>query len=115
MLALYSIGTTVENYLGRTRYAIIFTFSLLTASLTSVYLGPHNIRAVGASGAIFGLFAALLVIGKKAGANYQNVLGVIVVNLIITFVVPGIDWHAHIGGLIGGLVITYPLTLRRRT
>jgi len=115
MLALYSIGTTVENYLGRTRYAIIFTFSLLTASLTSVYLGPHNIRAVGASGAIFVLFAALLVIGKKAGANYQNVLGVIVVNLIITFVVPGIDWHAHIGGLIGGLVITYPLTLRRRT
>jgi len=115
MLALWSIGESVERYFGKVKYAIIFLGSQLTASLTSVYLGPHNIVAVGASGAIFGLFGALLVIGKRAGANYQNVIGVVVVNLIITFVVPGIDWHAHVGGFIGGLVISYPLTFFKRT
>jgi rhomboid protease GluP len=115
MLALYSIGESVERFVGATRFVIIFIFSLVTASLSSVYLGPHNQYAVGASGAIFGLFAALIVIGKKAGANYQNVIGIVIVNLIITFVVPGIDWHAHLGGLVGGFVITYALMFFKRT
>jgi len=115
MLALYSIGESVERFVGQIRFAIIFLFSLVTASLASVFLGPHNQYAVGASGAIFGLFAALVVIGKKAGANYQNVIGVVIVNLIITFVLPGIDWHAHVGGLVGGFVITYALMFFKRT
>ena len=115
MLALYSIGTPIENFLGRARYSFIFLGSLIAASLTSLYFGPHNIYAVGASGAIYGLFGSLFVIGKKSGANYQNITGVIIVNLLITFTVPGIDWRAHIGGLVAGIVITYPLMFRRRT
>lgn len=115
MLALYSIGTPVEAFVGRVRFGAIFLGSLLAASAASLYFGPHNIYAVGASGAIYGLFGALFVIGKKAGANYQNITGVIIVNLLMTFTIPGIDWRAHVGGLIAGVVITYPLIFLKRT
>ena len=54
-------------------------------------------------------------IGKKAGANYQNILGILLINLLMTFTISGIDWRAHIGGLVAGVVITYPLIFRRRT
>ena len=57
----------------------------------------------------------IFAIGKKAGANYQNILGILLINLLMTFTISGIDWRAHIGGLIAGVVITYPLTFRRRT
>ena len=71
--------------------------------------------AVGASGAIFGLFGAMFVAGKRMGVNYQNIAGIIIVNLVITFTVPGIDWHAHIGGLLGGALVAYFLRLPKRT
>jgi membrane associated rhomboid family serine protease len=115
MLALYSIGTPVESYFGKFRFGTIFFGSLLGASAASLYFGPDNIYAVGASGAIYGLFGALFVIGKKAGANYQNIFGVLLINLLMTFTISGIDWRAHVGGLITGAVIAYPLTFRRRT
>ena len=83
--------------------------------MASLYLGPQNIYAVGASGAIYGVFGALFVIGRKSGANYQNISGIILINLLMTFLIPGIDWRAHVGGLITGALIAYPLTLRRRT
>jgi rhomboid protease GluP len=116
MLALWSVGTPLERIFGRLRYMIIFLGSLLCASLTSVYLGPHNIFAVGASGAIFGLFGALLVVSRKVGMNYQSIGATIILNLIITFTVPGIDWHAHLGGLVSGALLAYLLsrTPRRR-
>lgn len=113
MLALWSIGTPVEQIFGRGRYAIIFIGSLLTASIASAYFGPA-IPAVGASGAIFGLFGALLAMGRRAGVNYQNILGTVVLNLAITFLVPGIDWRAHVGGLIGGYLIAKLLLLVKR-
>ena len=115
MLALYSIGTPVEAFLGRVRFGFILLGSLLGASAASLYFGPHNIYAVGASGAIYGLFGSLFVIGKRAGANYQNITGVIIINLLMTFTISGIDWRAHLGGLVTGVVLTYPLTFRKRT
>ena len=114
MLALWSIGTPVEQIFGKVRFGIVFFGSLLTASIASAYFGP-NAHAVGASGAIFGLFGALLAIGRRAGANMQNVTGTIVLNLLITFIVPGIDWRAHVGGLLGGYLIAQALIAFSRT
>jgi membrane associated rhomboid family serine protease len=108
MLALWSIGTPVEQIFGRNRFMIIFFGSLLTASIGSAYFGPA-VPAVGASGAIFGLFGALLAVGRRAGVNYQNIIGTVVLNLAITFLVPGVDWRAHVGGLIGGYLIAQAL------
>ena len=108
MLALYSLGTAVENYFGRAKYAVILVGSLFTASYISNYFAATNIPAVGASGMIFGLFGAILVTGRRMGVDYRQTLGVVVVNLLITFV-PGtnIDWHAHLGGLVGGALVTF--------
>ncbi len=114
MLALFSVGTPVELFYGRLKFSIIFAVSLLTASATSYAFNPENVPAVGASGAIFGLFAAMLVTGRRMGVDYRSVGGVIAVNLLITFVVPNVDWHAHVGGIIGGAAATYLVRASRR-
>lgn len=113
MLALFSVGTPVEAYYGKVRFSIIFLVSLLTASFASNLLNPQNVPGVGASGAIFGLFAAMLVSGRRMGVDYRSVGGIIVVNLILTFVIPGIDWHAHVGGILGGAAATYAIKVFR--
>lgn len=107
MLALYSLGTAVENYFGRLKYSVILVASLFSASFISDYFAASNVPAVGASGMIFGLFGAILVTGRQMGVDYRQTLGVVGVNLLITFI-PGsnIDWRAHLGGLAGGALVT---------
>ena len=85
------------------------TVALTHGGWTHLIFNMLALLSVGtpASGAIFGLFAAMLVTGKRMGVDYRSVGGVIVVNLIITFTIPGIDWHAHLGGLAGGALVTY--------
>ena len=107
MLALWQLGHSIETIYGKGKYVVILLGSLLAGSAASYFFNPSNVPAVGASGMIFGLFAALLVTGRRYGIDYKNVIGVIVVNLLITFLVPNIDWHAHVGGLIGGAITTY--------
>lgn len=115
MFCLWSFGPTLESYFGKPRFAILFTGSLIAASAASVYLGAHNTYKVGASGAVFGLLGGLLVISKRVGLNYQSVLSTVVLNLVITFTIPQIDWRAHLGGLVAGVVITYLLMFSKRT
>jgi membrane associated rhomboid family serine protease len=107
MLALYSLGIAVESYYGVVKYGVILGFSLISASYLSNYFAASNVPAVGASGMIFGLFGAILVTGRRMGVDYRQVLGIVIVNLVITFL-PGanIDWRAHLGGLAGGALIT---------
>ena len=106
MLALYSLGFTIENYFGKNKYIFILLTSLIFGSLTSYLFNPLTSFAVGSSGMIFGLFGCLLVIGKRMGANLREGLGLIGLNLVIPFVIPGIDWKAHLGGLAGGVLAT---------
>ena len=106
MLALYSLGFTIENYFGKNKYIFILLTSLVFGSLTSYLFNPLTSFAVGSSGMIFGLFGCLLVIGKRMGANLREGLGLIGLNLVIPFVIPGIDWKAHLGGLVGGVLAT---------
>ncbi len=106
MLAFWQLGNIIEKIYGKTTYSVILLGSLLMGSLASYIFNPSNVPAVGASGMIFGLFASLLVTNRKNTVDYKNVIGVIVVNLLITFLVPNIDWHAHVGGLIGGALTT---------
>ena len=102
MLALYSLGTQIETVLGRSRFLVIFFISLLAGSITSAYFLPFNGYSIGASGAVFGLFGATLVIYKKYGADLKGVLVTVGLNLAIGFTIPGIDWRAHVGSLLGG-------------
>jgi membrane associated rhomboid family serine protease len=106
MLALHSLGTQIESVVGKTKFFTIFFISLLTGSLTSAYFLPFNGYSIGVSGAVFGFFGAILVIYKKYGADLKSVLITVGINLAIGFTIPGIDWRAHVGGLIGGAAIT---------
>ena len=114
MLALFSIGTPIENFYGKNKYVFILLTSLIAGSLVSYLLNPLNTYALGASGMIFGLFGALAVTGKRMGANLKEASTLIAVNLAIPFLIPGIDWKAHLGGLIGGSLAALAIKPKKR-
>jgi membrane associated rhomboid family serine protease len=113
MYALMVLGNPLEEAFGKNKVLIIFFVSLLTGSLTSAYLASSMSYSVGASGAIFGLFGAMAIVGNRIGADTKSIYVIIGINFALGFVLGGIDWHAHLGGLVGGL-ITAQLLLNKR-
>ncbi len=116
--ALYVIGSQLESYLGKVRYLIIYLFSAVTASLFSIIFNSNP--SIGASGAIFGLMGALVYFGYHYRVYLGNVLKsqiipLILFNLLIGALSTGIDNFAHIGGLIGGLLITSALGIKYKS
>ena len=108
--ALYVIGSQIENYFGRIKYLIIYLFSGLMGALFSMIFGG-SAASIGASGAIFGLMGSLLYFGYHYRVYLGNVLKtqlipLIIFNLFLGFILSGVDNFAHIGGLIGGVLIT---------
>ena len=117
--ALYVIGSQVENFLGRIKFAIIYLVAGISGALFSVIFGG-NFASIGASGAIFGLMGALVYFGY----HYRVYLGtviksqiipLIVLNLLLGFCMPGIDNFAHIGGLIGGTLMSIALGVKDKS
>ena len=107
--SLFITGRLVESYFGKKKFTIIYFFSAITASLLSICMSESF--SIGASGAIFGLLGSLLYFGFHYRVYFGNVLirqivPIIILNLGIGFIVPGIDNFAHIGGLIGGYLIS---------
>lgn len=105
MFALYVLGQLLEPSLGTPRFLLIYFASLLAGSFGVMLVSPEA-ASVGASGAIFGLFGATLVIARGRGMNeIANQLGLLLLlNLVITFTVPRISIGAHLGGLVAGLL-----------
>jgi membrane associated rhomboid family serine protease len=106
MVALYFIGVPVEQYLGRARYIGLYFVSGLAGAAGALLQAPL-VPTVGASGAIFGILGAMMIIewqitGRLAG----QAMTWIVINLVISFSFSGISWGGHVGGLIGGILIT---------
>ena len=115
--ALFMIGNMVEGYFGRKKYPIIYIGSALTGSLLSIAMSSGY--SIGASGAIFGLLGALLYFGYHYRVYFGSVIlgriiPVIVINLAIGFMISGIDNFAHIGGLIGGFLISKALGINSK-
>jgi membrane associated rhomboid family serine protease len=114
MLVLWFIGPTLEEYLGRGRYLLLYVVSGLAGSAGALLLDP-NVLAVGASGAIWGLMGAALVLElRKINVFGGQVLGLVVLNLALTFLIPGISIGGHVGGGIGGAVAILAFTSLRR-
>jgi rhomboid protease GluP len=115
--ALYIIGSQLESFLGKFKYTIVYFFSALSGSLMSILFTSGY--SVGASGAIFGLMGSLLYFGY----HYRIYLGTVIRSQIIPLIVinlliglmPGIDNWAHIGGLIGGTIITIALGIKYKS
>lgn len=118
MLAVWMIGQSLEPLLGRSRYLTLYLLSALGGSVAVALIAPAT-SVVGASGAVFGMLGALLVIGRHIGANIRGILIVLGINLVIGFL-PGanVSWQAHVGGLaVGallGLIYARTRTARQR-
>jgi membrane associated rhomboid family serine protease len=106
MLALHSLGTPIETFLGRSKFLIIFFVSLIGGSIASALFLGYNGYSIGASGAVFGLFGAWAVISKRIGAEVKSTLVIIGLNFVLGFTIGGVDWRAHLGGLIAGYAVT---------
>ena len=113
MYSLYIVGPRVEDFYGKWKYLLIYIISGISGGLLSIAMNG-DVVSVGASGAIFGLFGALLYFGY----NYRGYIGaiiksqilpIVIYNLLIGFFISGIDMWGHVGGLIGGIITAYML------
>jgi membrane associated rhomboid family serine protease len=106
---LWVLGSQLENIVGKPKFIIIYFVSLLGGSLASYLFSPFGSYSIGASGAIFGLMGAMLVVGRKRNLDISQITTLVVINVVIGFVLSGIDWRAHLGGLAAGAFITWVL------
>lgn len=109
MFALATLGPTLESALGRSRFLALYMLSALGGSALSYLLSAPATLGVGASGAIFGLFAAYYVVVRRLGGETRQIATLLVINLVITFTIPIIDEKAHIGGLVTGAIVAAAL------
>jgi len=118
MLSLYFVGSVLEPAIGRVNFVAVYFASLLAGSFGALLFQPQAVT-VGASGAIFGIFGALIVVARARGISiWQSGLGVVLVlNLLLTIGIKGISIGGHLGGLIAGLIgglLIVELSERRR-
>ena len=109
MLALWWFGAPLEEALGRGRYLLLYLVSGLAGSAGALLLSP-NVATVGASGAIFGILGAALVLERQGTPVFGGALTLIVINLVFTFSVGNISVGGHLGGLAGGILGTLALS-----
>jgi membrane associated rhomboid family serine protease len=107
MWALVFVGPALERLVGAVRFAGIYLLSALGGAVMLYYIAPQNELALGASGAIFGLFGAWFVVARRLRLDTRGIVGLIVINLVFSFVFRSyIAWQDHLGGLITGALIT---------
>lgn len=114
MYVLWMAGSQVEPALGPLRFGFLYLASGIGGSALFVALGPRTTFSLGASGAVFGVFAALWVLARAHGLDPRPIATLIVINLLIGAVSPQIDNYGHVGGLVAGGVVAsiYQLTER---
>ena len=111
--SLYILGTLLERLIGPGRFVALFLLSGFGGSLAVLWLAPST-AVVGASGAIFGLFGALFVIQRSFGGANRQLVIVLALNLAMGFIVPGISWQAHVGGVVTGALVAWILVRTRQ-
>jgi membrane associated rhomboid family serine protease len=107
MWALIAVGPSLEQLLGRARFVAVYLLSAIGGGVAFFLLGPPNVIALGASGAIFGLFGAWFVVARKLRLDVRGIVVIIGINLVFSLVYRStIAWQDHLGGLIVGAVTT---------
>ena len=105
MAALYAAGPAVEEALGHRRFLVLYLLAALGGSVFSFVVGPVFVAGLGASGAIFGVFGAWFSLARAQRSETAVIVFLIAVMLAYSLYDPGIDWRAHVGGLVTGLVV----------
>ncbi len=104
MLMLWFLGPSLERTLGRVRFLAVYLISALSGSVVVLWLSNPSDSTLGASGAVFGMIGALLVLAYKVHGDVRSLLLYLGINVAYTFIGPGnISWEGHLGGLIGGM------------
>lgn len=106
MLALWVLGGVVEPLIGRWRFVAVYAVSALGGTVASYAFSSPVVFSVGASGAVFGLLGATLVVMRRLNRDVSGVVALLLVNVAIGFAIPSIDWRAHLGGLLAGALVT---------
>jgi membrane associated rhomboid family serine protease len=115
MLALWWFGAAIEQVLGRGRYLLLYVVSGLAGAAGALIFSPTS-PTVGASGALFGILGAAVVLERQGTHVFGGgALGIIAINLVITFAIPGISIGGHLGGLVGGVLGMLALSRLGRT
>lgn len=110
MIALWFLGTAFEAYIGPLRFTIVYVASVLWGSAGALLMAPGS-PTVGASGGVFGLMAAVLVLQRQRGVSLLGDVGLwLAINLVITFTVPNISIGGHLGGILGGALAAFALS-----
>jgi membrane associated rhomboid family serine protease len=112
MWALWVLGRTLEAVLGPVRFLALYLTAGLGGGVAAYLFSPDSATA-GASGAIFGLFAALFIVLKRLGRDTSSVVPILILNIAISFV-PGISLAGHLGGLITGAIVAVALAYAPR-
>ncbi len=114
MLLLFQLGQLLEPAIGRVRFALLYFASLLGGSFGALLLQPNGLHG-GASGAVFGLMAAAAIGLHRRGVNvFKTGIGtILVLNLVITFTIPGISVGGHLGGAIAGAICGFVMLAPR--
>ena len=101
MYVLWMVGPPLERVLGRGRFVALYVISAIGGAVGFELLAPSG-AMVGASGAVFGLFAVMVLVQRRMGFDLGPLFAVLGINLVIGFVFPGIAWQGHLGGLVAG-------------
>lgn len=104
--SIYIFGRVIEPMLGPGRFLALYLISIFGGSAMVLWLSEPVTPVVGASGAFFGLMGAYLIMLRAIGDNSGLLVGLIAVNLAFGFLVPGISWQGHLGGLLAGMAVT---------
>ena len=104
--SIYIFGRIIEPMLGPSRFLVLYLISIFGGSAAVLWLSEPVIPVVGASGAFFGLMGAYMIMLRAIGDNSGLLVGLIAVNLAFGFIVPGISWQGHLGGLLAGMAVT---------
>lgn len=120
LYALYILGPQIESFFGKLKFILIYLGSGLIGGLVSIIFQADSVVSVGASGALFGLIGALLYFGYHYRVYFgqvirSQIIPLLVLNLLIGFIASGINMAAHIGGLIGGILVTMALGVKYKS
>ncbi|MBV9661233.1 MAG: rhomboid family intramembrane serine protease [Acidimicrobiales bacterium] len=115
MLTLAIIGPAVEAEIGPVRFLAVYLLSAVGGAVCFELVAPINHSGVGASGAIFGVMGAYYVLARLRHWDVQSITGLLVINVIFSFAVPGVGWQTHLGGLVVGGAVCFGLVVTPRS
>jgi membrane associated rhomboid family serine protease len=113
MYSLYIFGSVLEPMIGRWRFLAVWLISIFGGSVAVMYLNTPDTWVLGASSGIFGLMASYFVVLRALGDRSRGLIGLIGINLVFGFLMPGVSWQAHLGGLLAGGAMTAVFTNAR--